>query len=123
MRAIEQPLRLECISVASYRDQTSPCAKPQVYLPDLDVKGAHVLLVDDIIDTGTTLAKVVATLKASACASLRTCVLLDKPSRRKTSIQPDFFGFEIPDALVVGYGLDFAERYRNLLHVAVLERP
>ena len=87
----------------------------------LDVRGRDVLLVDDILDTGKTLASVLAKLSELKPREIKTCVLLDKPSRRVENVRADYAGFEIPDLFVVGYGLDFAERYRNLPFVGVLK--
>jgi hypoxanthine phosphoribosyltransferase len=88
----------------------------------LDVRGRDVLLVDDILDTGKTMTRVLERLTPLGPRRIRTCVLLDKPARRLKPIQADYVGFEIPDVFVVGYGLDFAERFRNLPFVGVL-RP
>ena len=86
----------------------------------LDVRGRDVLLVDDILDTGRTLDRVLAKLRALKPGTIKTCVLLNKAARRVATVQADYVGFEIPDVFVVGYGLDFAERYRNLPFVGVL---
>jgi hypoxanthine phosphoribosyltransferase len=86
----------------------------------LDVRGRDVLLVDDILDTGKTLHKVLAKLRALKPRRIKTCVLLDKTTRRVEPVQAHYVGFSIPDHFVVGYGLDFAERYRNLPFVGVL---
>jgi hypoxanthine phosphoribosyltransferase len=86
----------------------------------LDVRGRDVLLVDDILDTGKTLHKVLAKMRALKPRRIKTCVLLDKISRRVEKVEADYTGFQIPDFFVVGYGLDFAERYRNLPFVGVL---
>jgi hypoxanthine phosphoribosyltransferase len=120
IRFLELPLRLDFIGVSSYRDGTE--SKELVYTKELklDVRGRHVLLVDDILDTGRTLSKVMSAVKRLGPASMKTCVLLDKPERRVEPIQADFAGFQIPDLFVVGYGLDFAEKYRNLPFVGVL---
>ena len=87
----------------------------------LDVRGRHVLLVDDILDTGRTLSRVSAKLRALKPRSMKICVLLDKPSRRIEKVKADYTGFTIPDKFVIGYGLDFAEKYRNLPFVGVLK--
>jgi hypoxanthine phosphoribosyltransferase len=87
---------------------------------DSDVNGRHVLIVEDIIDTGRTLDYLVRILNARSPASLRVCTLLDKASRREVHVPVDYIGFEIPDKFVFGYGLDYAELYRNLPYVAVL---
>ncbi|HEY9155107.1 MAG TPA: phosphoribosyltransferase family protein, partial [Opitutaceae bacterium] len=88
----------------------------------LDISNRHVLLIDDILDTGKTLSAVVEVIRKQDPASVRTCVLLDKIGRREVEFSADFVGFEIPDRFVVGYGLDFAERYRNLPCIGIL-RP
>jgi hypoxanthine phosphoribosyltransferase len=120
IRCINLPMRLDFIGVSSYREGT--VSRELVFTKELrlDVRGRDVLLVDDILDTGRTFQAVLRRLKKLKPASVRTCVLLDKPSRRKIPIAPDYAGFEIPDLFVVGYGLDFAERYRNLPFVGTL---
>ena len=123
LRQIANPVRLDCIRISSYRNQTKSTGKPQMlHSLSLDVSNRHVLLIDDILDTGKTLAMVTATIKKLNPASLKTCVLLDKIGRREVAFDAEFVGFEIPDKFVVGYGLDFAERYRNLPCIGVL-RP
>jgi len=123
MREIDNPVRLDCIRVSSYGAKTKSVGTPQVIASiTLDIAGRNVLLVDDILDTGKTLNLVAALILKQKPASLRTCVLLDKKSRREVPFQADFVGFDIPDKFVVGYGLDFAERYRNLPCIGVL-RP
>lgn len=120
VRFINLPLRLDFIGVSSYREGT--VSKELVFTKELrlDVKGRDVLLVDDILDTGRTIQAVMGRLQKLHPASIRVCVLLDKPSRRVAEARADYAGFEIPDLFVVGYGLDFAERYRNLPFVGVL---
>lgn len=120
IRCIDLPMRLDFIGVSSYREGT--VSRELVFTKELrlDVRGRDVLLVDDILDTGRTFQAVLRRLRKLRPASVRTCVLLDKPSRRKVPISPDYAGFEIPDLFVVGYGLDFAERYRNLPFVGTL---
>jgi hypoxanthine phosphoribosyltransferase len=88
----------------------------------LDVKGREVLILDDILDTGRTLALVSKKIRVLKPKSMKICVLLDKPSRRLAKVRADYVGFEIPDKFVVGYGLDFAERYRNLRFIGVLKQ-
>jgi hypoxanthine phosphoribosyltransferase len=123
IRQIRLPVKLDCIRVSSYRDSTSPQGRPDILdRIRLDLKGVHVLLIDDILDTGNTLSEVVKILKTQQPASLRTCVLLDKSTQRTVDFEADFVGFNIPDEFVVGYGLDFAERYRHLPCIGVL-RP
>ena len=122
MREIDNPVRLDCIRVSSYGANTTSIGTPQViYSLTLDIKGRHVLLIDDILDTGKTLRLVTQLIRELNPASLRTCVLLDKKERREVEIEADFVGFTIPNKFVVGYGLDFAERYRNLPCIGVLK--
>ena len=87
-----------------------------------NIEGKHVLLVEDIVDTGFTLKKLVETLQNRNTASLKVCTLLDKPDRRLVDFTPDYCGFSIPDAFVVGYGLDFDENFRHLPYVAVIKK-
>jgi hypoxanthine phosphoribosyltransferase len=122
LRQISNPIRLDCIRISSYRNQTRSHGKPQLlHSLTLDIANRHVLLIDDILDTGKTLSVVVNLIKKQNPASVRTCVLLDKKGRREVEFEADFVGFEIPDRFVVGYGLDFAERYRNLPCVGILK--
>jgi hypoxanthine phosphoribosyltransferase len=122
IRYLSLPLRLDFIGVSSYGAGTESGELVFTKELRLSVRGRDVLLVDDILDTGRTLARVRARLRASKPRRLRTCVLLNKAARRVEDIEADYVGFEIPDFFVVGYGLDFAERYRNLPFVGVL-RP
>lgn len=122
LRQIENPVRLDCIRISSYRNATKSIGAPQlIHSLTLDVANRHVLLIDDILDTGKTIAMVVDLITKLHPASIRTCVLLDKRGRREIDFSADFVGFEIPDKFVVGYGLDFAERYRNLPCIGVLK--
>jgi hypoxanthine phosphoribosyltransferase len=123
LRKLDAYVRLDCVRVSSYKDEDRPVTEPEIIDQiRLDLTQQHVLLIDDILDTGHTLAKVTRILRAQKPASLNTCVLLNKKGRRQTRIAPDFVGFTIPNHFVVGYGLDFAERYRNLPSIGVL-RP
>ena len=121
VRHLSLPLRLDFIGVSTYRTSTE--SGDLVFTKDLrlDVRGRDVLLVDDILDTGKTMTCVLEKIVALAPRRIRVCVLLDKPSRRIRPVQADYVGFEIPDVFVVGYGLDFAERFRNLPFVGVLQ--
>jgi hypoxanthine phosphoribosyltransferase len=122
LRGIGLHTRFDTVSVVSYYDATSPVAQPKILAAGkLSLKGRHVLVVDDILDTGNTLNLLCKTIAEQAPASIKSCVLLDKPSRRATPFTADYIGFEIPDVFVVGYGLDFAERYRNLPYVGLLK--
>ena len=120
IRHLNLPLRLDFIGVSSYGVGTE--SGDLVFTKELrlDVRGRDVLLVDDILDTGKTLSCVIPKLQALRPRRIRTCVLLDKSARRTHQVEADYVGFEIPDFFVIGYGLDFAERYRNLPFVGVL---
>ena len=122
LRAIPNPVRLDCIRISSYRNETKSIGKPKLlHSLTLDVTNRHVLLMDEILDTGKTLSMVRHVIKKLNPASVKTCVLLDKKGRREVPFDAEFVGFEIPDKFVVGYGLDFAERYRNLPCIGVLK--
>ncbi len=122
LRAIRCPIRLDCIRVSSYRNETRSRGRPEiVHNLTIDITNRHVLLIDDILDTGKTLSVVVNLIQKLNPASVKTCVLLDKQGRREVEFEADFVGFKIPDRFVVGYGLDFAERYRNLPCIGVLK--
>lgn len=122
MRQVTSPIRIDCIRVSSYRNETRPITEPEIFSSlTIDVENRNVLLIDDILDTGRTLSMVYRLIKTRKPASLRKCVLLDKKGRREVDCEADFVGFTIPDRFVVGYGLDFAERYRNLPCIGVLK--
>jgi len=121
IRQLNLPLRLDFIGVASYGTDTKPGELVFTKELRLDVRGRDVLLVDDILDTGKTLHRVLPKIRALRPRRVKTCVLLDKPARRLEKIRADYVGFAIPDFFVVGYGLDFAERHRNLPFVGVLK--
>lgn len=120
LRHVTLPLRLDFIGVSSYGAGTESGELVFTKELRLDVRGRDVLLVDDILDTGKTLSRVSARIRALKPRRVRTCVLLNKAARRVEPVEADYVGFEIPDFFVVGYGLDFAERYRNLPFVGVL---
>ncbi|MDD6313354.1 MAG: hypoxanthine phosphoribosyltransferase [Firmicutes bacterium] len=123
IRQIGLPLQLEFMKVSSYGHGTKSTGVIEIKLAIEDeiLEDADVLVVEDILDSGNTLAKVMEYLKHKGAASVRLCTLLDKPDRRKADIKVDFEGIIIPDEFVVGYGLDFAEKYRNLPYVGVLK--
>ena len=122
MREIDNPVRLDCIRISSYGEKTKSVGTPQVVASlTLDIRNRHVLIIDDILDTGKTMKLVAGLVQKLHPASLRTCVLLDKVGRREVEFEADFVGFKIPDKFVIGYGLDFAERYRNLPCIGVLD--
>ncbi|MGO8764342.1 MAG: hypoxanthine phosphoribosyltransferase [Limisphaerales bacterium] len=120
MRHLNLPLRLDFMGVSSYGLGTE--SGDLIFTKELrlDVRGRDLLLIDDILDTGRTMSRVLPRIRALKPRRIKICVLLDKPSRRVENIRADYVGFEIPDYFVVGYGLDFAERYRNLPFVGVL---
>jgi hypoxanthine phosphoribosyltransferase len=122
IRHIDQPMRVGVIQASSYRGATT--TRGDLIINSelmLDITGRDVLLVDDIFDTGVTLARVVEKLKDFGPASVRSAVLLRKRGRQETEYKPDFVAFEIPDEFVVGYGLDYEDMYRNLPYLAALE--
>lgn len=122
MRRIELPLRLDCIRVANYKEHRASGKKPEIVdMLRLDLSDRHVLIIDDVLDTGLTFDRVTREIAKLQPATLRAGVLLEKMGRLQIPVRPDFVGFEIPDAFVVGYGLDFAERYRNLPCIGVLK--
>lgn len=122
IRQLTCPVRLDCMRISSYRDSDSPVSDPELLdTLRLSIHNHHTLIIDDILDTGRTLKKVTNLLLEEDPLSLRTCVLLDKKGRREVSFEADFVGFRIPDEFVVGYGLDFAERYRNLPCIGTLK--
>ena len=120
IRSIDLPMQLDSVTARSYSGVESSGDVKLFSDLKLDIAGRSVLLVDDILDTGRTLSKTVDFLKTLAPASVETCVLLDKPSRRVVDMEADYVGFEVPDVFVVGYGLDYNEYYRNLPYVGVL---
>jgi hypoxanthine phosphoribosyltransferase len=106
MREIDNPVRLDCIRISSYGEKTKSVGTPQVVASlTLDIRNRHVLIIDDILDTGKTMKLVAGLVQKLHPASLRTCVLLDKVGRREVEFEADFVGFKIPDKFVIGYGL------------------
>jgi hypoxanthine phosphoribosyltransferase len=122
MRALEVPCEVDFMAVASYGSSTDSSGVVRI-LKDLDatIEGKDVLIVEDIIDSGLTLSYLLRTLRARDPRSLEVCALLTKPERREVDLPIRYTGFEIPNKFVIGYGLDHAERYRNLPYVAVLQ--
>ena len=122
VRAMSARVTLDFIAVSSYAKSTKSSGEVRL-LKDLDagLEGRHVIIVEDIVDTGLTLTYLQDILKARAPKSLKTACLLSKPSRRKVEVVVEYIGFTIDDHFVVGYGLDFAEKFRNLPHIAVME--
>jgi hypoxanthine phosphoribosyltransferase len=122
MRHLEVPCEVDFMAVSSYGSQTDSSGVVRI-LKDLDapIAGRDVLIVEDIVDSGLTLSYLLRTLKARDPASLEVCALLTKPERRKVDLPIKYVGFEIPNRFAIGYGLDHAERFRNLPYVAVLQ--
>jgi hypoxanthine phosphoribosyltransferase len=122
MRAIDVPSEVDFMAVASYGSSTDSSGVVRI-LKDLDasIEGREVLIVEDIVDSGLTLSYLLRTLRAREPRSLEVCALLTKPERRKVELPIRYVGFEIPNRFAIGYGLDHAERYRNLPYVAVLD--
>ena len=122
MRQIDQPLSLEFMAVSSYGKALRSTGEVRI-VKDLDVsvEGKHLIVVEDIIDTGLTLSYLLENLRSRGAASVKLAALLDKPEPRKSQVKVDYVGFEVPNKFLVGYGLDAAERYRNLPFVAVLK--
>ena len=121
MRNLDLDCEVDFMAVASYGSSTDSSGVVRI-LKDLDasIQGRHVLIVEDIVDSGLTLQYLLRTLRAREPASLEVCALLTKPARRKADVEIRYKGFEIPNEFVIGYGLDHGERYRNLPYVAVL---
>lgn len=121
-RAIKVPVAIDFMAVSSYGAGTSSSGVVRI-LKDLDedIAGKHVLVVEDIIDSGLTLNYLLANLKSRKPASIKLCTLLNKPERRKVNVKVDYNGFDVPDYFVVGYGLDYGEKYRNLPFIGILK--
>jgi len=121
VREIDLPVEVDFLEVSSYGSGTESSREVRV-LKDLrgEIEGRDVLVVEDIVDTGHTLKAVFALLRTRRPARLETCALLDKPSRREVDVRAKWIGFEIPDAFVVGYGIDYAQRNRNLPHIGAV---
>ena len=122
IRAIPLDCQIDFMAVSSYGGGTQSSGKIRIQKDiSVDLAGRHVVILEDIQDSGLTLSHTAAYLKTKGPASLKICTLLDKPDRRKAEVQADYVGFTIPNLFVVGYGLDFDENYRNLPYVGVLK--
>jgi hypoxanthine phosphoribosyltransferase len=123
IRRIELPLTVDFMTVSSYGDETISTGNVKVVM-DLDepVEGKDILMVEDIIDTGNTFNKVLGLIRYRKPRSLNICTFLSKPSRRRVEVPIDFCGMEIPDEFVCGYGLDYAQKYRNLPYIGILKK-
>ena len=124
MRVIDTRLGIEFMAISSYGSSTRTSGEVRI-MKDLDVpiEGRDILVVEDIVDTGLTLSYLLANLESRGAASVKLAALLDKFERREKEVKIDYLGFKIPDEFVVGYGLDFAERYRNLPFIGVVKDP
>ena len=122
IREIDLPIEIEFMSVSSYQDSTMTSGEVKI-VKDVGTSVAlkHVLFVEDIIDTGFTMSKVMEMFEERGAASVKLCSMLSKPERRKVEIDIDYLGFTIPDEFVVGYGLDYAQKYRNLPYIGIVE--
>lgn len=122
MREITVPCSIDFLSVSSYGAGTTTTGEVRI-LKDLDatLEGKDLLVVEDILDSGVTLSFLLKNLSARHPQSIRLCTLLDKPERRRVDIRPDYVGAQVPDKFIVGYGLDYAEKYRNLPYIGVLK--
>jgi hypoxanthine phosphoribosyltransferase len=124
IRRIDAPIRIGFLKASSYRGETTYPGHLDLDVQLLpDVAGHHVLVLDDILDTGNTISRVVNYLKGRGATSVRTCMLLRKLGRQVVPFTPDFVGFEIPDRFVIGYGLDYNDHYRHLPFIGVLPTP
>ena len=123
MKKLTIPVEIDCMKVSSYGSGTESSGSIHIYLDLIrsDLPDCDILIIEDIIDSGCTLSYLTEYLRLKGAHSVRTCTLLDKPSRRKTEYTPDYVGAEIPDEFVVGYGLDYAERYRALPYIGILK--
>lgn len=122
LREIQLPLHIDFMIVSSYGDSTESSREVRI-IKDLQeaISGRDVIVVDDIIDTGLTLKKILQMLKSRSPKSLKSCTLLDKSERRETDLDVDYFGFNIPNEFVIGYGLDYAQCYRNIPYIGILD--
>lgn len=122
VKEINTPVIIDFMSVSSYGSETVSSGDVKILKDtDLDLRGKHVLIVEDIIDTGLTLEHVIRYFKESkGVKTLKICTLLSKPERRKVNIDIDYVGFDVPDKFVIGYGLDYDQKYRNLPYIAVV---
>ena len=123
VREITVPCTVDFMAVSSYGKGAKSSGQVQI-IKDLDtnIEGRHVIVVEDILDSGVTLSYLLELLRARRPASVRLCALLDKPARRKVPVEIDYRGLTVPDEFIVGYGLDYAEQYRNYPEIAVLKR-
>ncbi|MBE6915405.1 MAG: hypoxanthine phosphoribosyltransferase [Ruminococcaceae bacterium] len=122
VRKMDIPLEIDFIQVSSYGNGTTSSGEPVLKkVPSIDLKDRHVIVVEDILDTGATLRFLMKKLIEMQPASLKLCTFIDKPERRKVQIEADYVGYKIPNCFIVGYGLDCAEQFRGLPYIGILE--
>lgn len=121
MRKLDIPLEIICVSASSYKNSTITSGNVEISKLSENIEGYDVLIIEDILDTGNTLSNMVKYLKTQNPASIAICTMLDKPARRKVDIEGDYVGAVIPDEFVVGYGLDYDQKYRHLPYIGVLK--
>ena len=122
VRSINLPVHFDFMIASSYGNSTESSGSVKILKDlDYDIAGKHLIVIEDIIDSGTTMAYLTKYFQAMKPASVKLCALLSKPSRRKVDVHIDYCGFEVPDEFLVGYGLDYAETYRNLPYIGVLK--
>ena len=121
-KEITSPVEFEFIQVASYYNDTEPSEIEFVYRSKQSFNGEHVLIIEDIVDTGNTIDFLIRYINQFNPKSVKVCSLLNKPSRREKEVQVDYCGFEIPNEFVIGYGLDYAQKYRNFSFIGILEQ-
>lgn len=122
VRAMDCYLEIDFMDVSSYGDATESSGTVRIVKDlDTDIAGRHVLLIEDIVDSGRTVQSLMELLQTRHAASIKICTLLDKPERRAVDVQADYIGLEVPNEFVVGYGLDYRQQYRNLPHIGVLK--
>jgi hypoxanthine phosphoribosyltransferase len=122
MRSMTIPMEIDFMSISSYGNSTQSSGVVKIRKDiDSDIEGRHVIIVEDIVDSGLSLSYIIEYLNRHNPASVKTCVLLDKPEAHKIEVNIDYFGFTIENEFVVGYGLDYAERYRNLPYIGILK--
>ena len=123
MRNISRPVQMDFMIASSYGAGTKSSGTVKIMKDlDFDIAGKHVLIIEDIIDSGLTMKYLIKNLQTRHPASVKLCALLSKPSRRQTDVAIDYCGWEVPDEFLVGYGLDYAEKYRNLPCIGILKR-
>ena len=123
IRALDMPLEVDFVRISTYGPRTQSSGRPRIDQGVRSpIKGRHLLVVEDIVDTGVTTHFLMDYLRKKGAASVKLCALLSKPARRRVDVDTDYLGFTIPDLFVVGYGLDFAQQYRHLPDVHILEQ-